>query len=446
MNILIVLIVTSLFLYFIYSLLIKTKSVKSISSNCDTDADCPSDTKCIYNDDYKSNMCTNKKYCSIDNENLTQCDLSKDTTCDNLCNNELQFKCKQVTLDKPYSYYKDGQKYDIKMSNPGKGWCLPNMDQAKNIDCNPFLSEKILVKNTGDDSYNWGCYCKNQLFTHENTPTSQCTKQLACKSDDGSVHDIYTKNDPPVQCTGDTQCGANSKCLDVLGNKPGTFPGYCHTKWTSQANIDPFYGVCDCPPGQKTLKVKNGYNSVFKCVSDTCSPGIKNDQAINQCICPDGYIRCPQDLSMDSSDIAKACDANKEPKCILDPCRPGGNWDKETQMCKCNTTSTPDAPYGYMAMGTAENSLGSKCGKVCVDYNPCGNRGTCTVVNNNQNNFDKVKCIDCVPPYTNYNDKEQRCLTEMRASGEGCSDNNQCLSGNCKLNVSTAGIFKQACE
>ena len=91
MNILVIIGITSVFLYFIYLLIIPKVSSK-LSTTCKNNTDCPSDTKCVYNDEYKTNICTNKKYCSIDNENLTKCDLTNPLSCDDACNNELKFK------------------------------------------------------------------------------------------------------------------------------------------------------------------------------------------------------------------------------------------------------------------------------------------------------------------------------------------------------------------
>lgn len=413
---------------------------KNISPYCEKDSDCPNRTKCIYNADYENKLCSTTKYCSINNNNLTQCKYdpsSSENTCSSLCNNEPVFSCIPVNEQNPYRYKKDNMEYNIKNSPTGSGWCLPNINPKDDIKCNKYTADTILIKNP-DDSYNWGCYCKTNLFTHSGSPVSDCTSFIGCFDDNNLQHDLYNQdfdqNNLNINCNNDSDCGPEGKCWTLDGKKIiDKSSGVCYSKWTPDKDTNPIEnGFCDCPAGTSFLKVNNGYNSILRCASDSCSPGgILDPVDKKKCDCIQGYINCPNDLDQDT-EVAKSC--RNTPMCLKDPC--GGDniglWDTNAHLCKCDKgfKEVPDSSL-----------LQSKCVRRCVgDENICITpdrvvRGECYVTDNNE-----TKCRNCKCPYGQ--DPTNTCNTKYLARGDICSfsDMKCCPGLTCNFAIGIGGI------
>ena len=416
---------------------------KNISPYCKKDSDCPDRTKCVYNADYDNYLCSTTKYCSVNNNNLTKCNYdpnSTENTCKSLCNNEPAFSCIQVSDNDPYVFKKDNMQYNIKNSPTGSGWCLPDIDQKKNIKCNKYTADTILIENK-DSSYDWGCYCKTNLFTHSGTPISDCTSFIGCTDDNNNNYPLYNQDFDPntklnIKCTKDSDCGPEGKCWDPNGQKlVDSSLGVCYSKWTSDKDTNPIEnGFCDCPPGTSFVKLNDGYNSVLRCATDSCSPGgALNPIDKKNCICIPGYIRCPDDLDPDTQ-LAKSCINN--PMCIKDPCGGDniGTWN--------NGSSPGPAHICNCAKGYYEKQdsslLKSRCEKRCTgDNDICGNRGDCYVTDDNQ-----TKCKNCKCPYVQ--DPTNTCNTKLVGQGETCMFTSDCCPPyTCKLNF---GVNTYSCN
>lgn len=450
--ILFILILLTLFIPFIIYLIIKTSisNSQNITNTCQSDTECPSGTKCLYNDDYQDKFCTNKKYCSIVNGNLTKCELNG-KGCGKLCVNQPPFTCREVTDDNPYEYYKDGQKIKIKNSEKGYGWCLPNLEPSKSKKCNKFTSDPILVQNA-DKSYNWGCYCKPGMFTYENNiPLQDCTQLIGCNDENGNIHKLFVKDNPEQPCKNsdkNTVCQGkeNSKCLNKFSGIPisdtDTESGYCFSEWTKNSTISPYTGFCDCPFGSITTIKSDG---TLQCSKSSCSPGIKDNTGVKKCNCQGipnknkiqtnksdcqilagedtqfaRYINCPEDVPA-GTDLYNRC-IHEGGRCLPDPCGDNGKWNAETYKCEC-------CP-GYVEK-PAPGVLGVKCVPLCQgDLNPCGNRGTCTYDKTSSDPEKTISCI-CNDDYTNFKDPTNTCLTKLKNDGISCDDNKECKSNNC---------------
>ena len=378
--ILILIIFTTILLPIIIYFTLKGSSSynKNISPYCENDSECPDRTKCVYNPDYDNKLCSTTKYCAVNNNNLTKCNYdvtSTKNTCKSLCNNEPVFSCIQVNDDNPYVFKKDNMQYNIKNSPTGSGWCLPDINPKDNIKCNKYTSDTILLENK-DGSYNWGCYCKTNLFTHSMSPISDCTEFIGCTDDNNNNYPLYNK-DLYKKCIKDSECGPEGKCWGPNGEKifnPDS--GVCYSKWTSDKDTNPIVnGFCDCPSGTSFVKLNDGYNSVLRCGSDSCSPGVLDPNKKKSCICKTGYISCPYDLDP-ASDLAKSCINN--PMCIKDTCGGDniGSWYNNQHICNCS--------HGYYEKANS-SLLKSTCLKRCVgDDAICGNRGDCYVTDDNK--------------------------------------------------------------
>lgn len=424
-------------IYLILKTQTNEKSNNIVSNYCTSDDQCSPGTKCVYSNDYNHNICSSRKYCSTDNNNLTKCSLSDPKSCKKICNNDLQFKCTEVSSDKPYFYQKDNLTVKIKNSDSENnfGWCLPDLKQAESIKCNEHVAEDILIKNP-DDSYKWGCYCKTNLFTHENTPTSDCLFQLACQDESGKILDLYVPNydnsKNKIQCTNsnkNTNCPSKdySKCLSEDGKSlKDTESGFCYSKWkdnTTDKSQNPFEGFCDCPSGTFTTKIRDGYNSRLICSKDSCYPGTKNG---NSCSCPNeegldkNYIRCPDDVN-DTIAINAKCDINN-PKCIVDTCK-NGKWDPDKKICKCDP--------GYINKSPYSNLLNSQCVAICgSENNPCFDRGECYIDDKEKDVKNQAKC-NCRYPYKNKDSSDFVCTKRFIPNGDNCIKGSECYSGNC---------------
>lgn len=439
-----------------------------LSEECSSNSDCPKTDVCIPNpEDGNKLQCfpADKKFCEImPVSELTMCKLDDSTSC-NMCLNNPQFSCVEVSNTKPYTWRKDNKVVKLPNSPPGFGWCLPNVVN-RDITCNPYTSEYVLEQ-VGNNEYQWGCLCKYpNLFDHGGGDVfSDCTMVRACGEVDG-FGNLYVPHPDSKKCKSNSDCENGDKCLPELSPSPcGVSSGgqkptdgdcttedcYCHTTWSNEImdQVNPLYGRCVCDSAQGLeyeCIVTSDDSYQMNCVKGTCIGGSRQQdpEKCNQdqckkdgtncecCVCPTGMIRCPDDLPSDSI-MVQYCLTNG-PMCIPDPCAtvPGGHWDKSKNSCVCP---------GGDGIGVYED-LNSSVGQICKNYcdpSPCGNRGTCTYDPTTQH----ATCTGCKCPWTNKGDANCTCsqtimgtctnTTPKMAYGEPCECDKQCCSGKCIL-------------
>jgi hypothetical protein len=161
----------------------------------------------------------------------------------------------------------------------------------------------------------------------------------------------------------------------------------------------------------------------MQCSKDICSPG-KFVESTKTCSCPDTYFNC--DSLPEDSPFAASC-ANGD-KCFLDPCSPG-KWVKGVGCTNC--------PKNTQTIEDPNSIVGVVCGNICEDTlkNPCGIRGTCKqlpVSNIAEIKPAKAICDPCNSPYSNNKDPDKLCNQVLSKYGRPCTDNDQCISGNCR--------------
>lgn len=509
-----------------------------ILDSCLSDKQCDIGTHCVFNPDYGKKMCIpiGKDYCNIrgDAKNLLKC--TTDTDCSNCINghetgNEgIILRCVNVydgsmtgatgsTGSVDLNLYKSL----IQNLTPGN-YCLPKM--AKGDECNRFTSDTILTR-TNDGAYKWSCICKdsNRLF-QKNITDGDCTNQIACNNGKYPLYVPELKTDKTAKtCDKDTDCG-DGVCWDKFGNKYGdkydaTSPltGYCYVKWTSGVESNPFNGYCKCDPGKYSYKtVDAAGNVILECIEDTCS-AVKfcnNDSSkkcnndvdcgagnkciytkdsghtvitdisedltefkSDSCICPPGYIRCPDDIPIGDDDASNVASIRllclDKPRCLPDPCitkicsnnsaqacnfdadcgvgnkcidntfsycensdtlcgsdkdcgegegkcvTGPSHYNKKNIDCVCNTT------LGFNNIKNEYSYAGYNCTNLCAN-NPCGNRGTCWVDKEEINPSTSPptyryiqKCKDCKYPFTQENTNQCREFVPVGCKNSSCT-------------------------
>lgn len=437
--------------------ILSRRKESALSEFCNSDSDCPKTMMCMpnpQNEDKKQCFDANKFFCTaFPFTALTKCSLSDPNSC-GMCLNDPTFTCVEVSKEKPYTWVKDGGVVQLPFSEPGYGWCLPNI-QNRDITCNSFTSDYVLQE-VGDGVYQWGCHCKYPtLFDHADGGTSSdCTHPVACGSDNG-----FGKLFVPTSkgCKNTQDCSSGDLCRSPVSPYPcgysdsGLQPEVdcsdpkskcvCHAQWSKETakNTNPLTGQCVCSPGLDFQCVKRSSDYFeFNCVQGLCDPwGIDQSEKCNQkkcytkggtacvcCKCPEGYLRCPDDIISNNKGLASYCEHNG-PTCIADPCKstevPDGYFDKTLGTCVC--------PGETSIVVEDENSpIGVVCKNPCSSTsNPCGNRGKCYVQNN------QALCCDCVSPYTNVGDNSCTCAgqTGHLQKGAQCCHDYDCASGNC---------------
>jgi len=493
-----------------------------ILDGCLSDKQCYLGTHCVYNPDYGKKMCipTGKDYCNIrgDAKNLIKCTTDKE--CSNCINghetgNEgIILQCVNVvngstgpTGSVDLNLYKSL----IQNLTPGN-YCLPKM--AKGDVCNRFTSDTVLTR-TNDDSYKWSCICKdsNRLF-QKTSISGDCTSQIACNNGKYPLYVLDVTNNQPKICTKDDICGSGGVCWDQFGNRYGdtSSTGYCYVKWTPSIESNPFEGYCKCPPGKYSYKtVDAAGNVILECVEDTCSvkfcsnnnkkhciqdsdcgsgnicsynqdsghtiiTSITPDFIADSCVCPPGYIRCPDDIisseAVNVSSVKSLC--RDKPRCLPDPCiinvckndntKPCkkdsecGEGDicqknifsycekNPTQMCssdndckegKClsdqshydgNNGCVCNKNLGFYNIQNNYSYVGYNCKNLCAD-NPCGNRGTCYVDSEEIKSatgpskyINTQKCKDCKFPFIQENTNQCRGFTPVDCKTQYCTN------------------------
>jgi len=446
-----------------------SRNSNKLSQFCSSDSDCPSGYLCKPNPEMQNKkQCVkaNQVYCPISPvTELVKCRLDATGYCSDTCLNVPKFSCVQVDADNPYTWKQGNQNINLPNSPTNYGWCLPDITN-KDITCNEFTSDYVLEQ-VGDNQYQWGCYCRYpNLFDHGAGPGSDCTSVRACGNmnpvPQGSLYvpKPYTGPNGFRSCTTDSMCDPGDVCRGAESPAPcgylGPTGGYnklpqdctspesncvCHTQWLNIPDkIDPLSGQCICNSGldfQCTVHASDSFS--FNCVTNqNCYPyqedpnsgncGAKCHRQGDQCVCclcPPGYIRCPDDITTNQS-LQEYCMLNGA-TCIPDPCNtaqngpPNGHWDP-AGGCICAT--------GYIAVDDTNSAVGAVCLDPCNSaINPCGNRGSCFVQNG------QAQCTNCVAPYTNEGDNTCSCSGEDPGLGVGngaeCCSDDVCASKQC---------------
>lgn len=456
-------------------ILVHSRNKNKLSQFCSSNSDCPSGYLCKpnpYLQNKKQCVKANQVYCPITPvTELVKCRLDATGYCSDTCLNVPKFSCIQVDPEHPYIWKQGDRNVRMPNSPTNYGWCLPDVINRQ-VPCNQFTSDYVLEQ-VGDNQYQWGCYCRYpNLFDHGEGPGSDCTSVRACGHLDskplGSMYvpKPYGQTGPYnfKSCTGSNQCDSGDICLGAetmpigypcgyLGptggyNKPPTDCSnpdskcVCHTNWLNIPDkINPLAGQCVCNSGldfRCTVHASDYFS--FECASQkNCYPYDIDSNSANCaakchkegdtclcCLCPTGYIRCPDDITTNTS-LQEFCILNTA-TCIPDPCNTSssgpanGYWNTTLGACICAS--------GFIAVDDTNSAVGAVCLDPCSSsINPCGNRGTCFVQNG------QAQCTNCVAPYTNEQDTTCTCSQEDPNTGVGdgaeCCSDDACASKQC---------------
>jgi len=363
-----------------------------------------------------------------------------------------------VELPNPFKWTQGSSVVDVPLSAPGMGWCLPDVQQK---DCNQFTSTSVLTQTIGDGGktvYSWDCHCNNEdMFTKN--PNGDCYQELACGYDGtasgGKLMSLTAAGKACIHGDSDCDTSKGEKCIN----------GFCFEDWLLNKNTNPMDGECLCPAGKTSISQNSDpSNYVKECVTDSCAnpkcdPGKCHANDSKGCTCdPAEFMNCDAStrsyfyspVPVDNPDYwyinRLQCDTS--PKCIDNPCN--------SQYCSLsfgggNPTCNVTDPVKNSTIGviSTNNPIGKTCIDMCNDpakgitngitFN-CGDRGTCTVINNEQ------ACI-CNENYTNANgDKYCQtklsgwggpCVCNVGPGGDGCKTGYHC-SGHCNFGSSGA--------
>ena len=271
---------------------------------------------------------------------------------------------------------------------PDGKWCLP---RVKTNACNQFSGDSILVKE--GESYAWKCNCKYPDLFNNKGEFGDCINEIACGAEYGHGN---------LVCSDDIEV-----CKDRKGDE---------RKWVENPDWDPKYGICECNNSLSFVDESDYSKDIYmkKCLHDNCYPGTKDPKS-NNCECPDGYISCPSDIPSNNKNRCMVS------QCIKDPCLPYGTYQNNDGniTCKCND--------GYTLKETDQSIIGHICYKPCDEYNnPCGDRGTCYV---NENNV--AKCKNCVRKKGWGQDNNNLCKQHLKYIGEDCKHDSECITNDC---------------
>lgn len=474
-----------------------------LSESCSTDADCEKGDSCIYNPDQKEKQCvsSNKFFCKIDPPSeLTKCECTEvdehgvcispaKSLCDK-CINQPEFKCVQVSAKYPYSWQQGDKKITIPNSPDGYGWCLPPV--VKEVKCNPYISEEILMETNIPGEYEWGCYCKYPNLFGNDSPGQNCNFTYACGASvsgggSESLGKLYVPTPEKKSCHEDNDCGDEKKCLDPYlptpcgynAGKPSkhietadckkTGTCVCHQEWLGDLTVtaNPLEGQCVCDklgsdqldyqcvvrnPDYFEMNCVKGICDGFEVTKENCNSSQCYKQDPNDpqspcmcCECPDGYIQCPDQITADNQGLILYC--QERPTCIKDPCStpevPGGYWDGT--QCQCGP--------GMTYIEDENSAVGQICIDPCAGNGPCGHRGTCYFPEDAKDAED-ARCCNCVCPYTNENDNSCTCAgtaqndsgSIKQGAGADCCNDDDCCSGDCEGQCETTCDPHGECE
>ena len=390
-----------------------------------------------------------------------------------------------VELANPFVWKQGTTVIPIPNSNPGKGWCLPDVKQKS---CNQFTSTSVLTEilDSGKPAYSWDCHCNNPLMFDRN-PGGDCIVQKACSNPDGLTTQplkslrIDPSSGKSTACAKDSDCDVTESCLDNSGNPSSgscdssANPCFCYENWSLNKNSNPMDAFCVCGLAPNTTQYSttpDPFSYQKLCVTDTCQvpdgacPNCKCQiEAGNQC------TECGCDLAPglpNTWDTHMPCDALRQPgyyspdpsnpeywyghmlgcqvdgkgntKCVSNPCN--------SDLCYVQFNDTASQPNfsciikdltSNVGNVFANNPVGQTCIDLCNDgktltngvIEDCGDRGTCTVVTDPATGERKQTCGTCKNNYAN-GPGDVFCQTKLSDFQGPCMcniDNNGCASG-----------------
>lgn len=324
-----------------------------------------------------------------------------------------------TTDPKPYYYEKDGVSQIVPDTTGDMGWCLPNLDETNNIQCNPNTGNYILVE-TGQNEYEWICKCKNPNFMdHETDIYSNCTRNVGCSGE--SLYIPVVNN--PISCSKNTDCKSEQKCCTsfkcLKDNETSSFEdeATCYNLWRpDNINQDPTNGTCDCPNDTYFSNYQKGSYISKTCSKNPCVNG-KFDSETQMCICDSGYYSCATQGYTDITDPSCVSTTEAKSICVPNPC---GVGTFEGGLCSC--------PTGYIETSDSNVYGGKTCRKACENNGPCADRGTCVF---NSEYDTKEICAGCNCPWIQ--ESSVMCLEmgSQNALGAICKSGDDCCSNAC---------------
>ena len=397
-----------------------------------------------------------------------------------------------VELANPFVWKQGSTVINVPNSNPGKGWCLPDVRQKT---CNQFTSTSVLteINDGGKTAYTWDCHCNNNLM-FDKDENGDCLVEKACGYDSSApginlIKSLFTNADGnAVSCTSDSHCTTAQSCLDNNGNPANktkcTDNCFCYENWLLNKNTNPMDGfcVCDQASASDNQYSANTEPSTYQklCLADTCkvpgcsSCGCNNEQGdtCNGCGCDlavgmqntwNTYIPCDSTTrkayySPDSGNnpdywyghvLGCQVDGVGDPKCIQNPCN--------SDMCYAQLHADSSKfdcivkdPASTIGPVFANNPVGSTCIDLCNDGKSlkngvifdCGDRGTCKVVTDAKGV--RTQQCECNENYAN-GPGDVYCQTKLSGLKGPCMcgvTNNGCVPGmtcNGPCNFGTSG-------
>lgn len=361
-----------------------------------------------------------------DPNNLIQCNPSDINSCSNCAGSGKLFSCVSVTKDNPVKIN------DIDVS-PGN-YCMP-ITEGTSQKCDPKIGYQALSYKPEKNQYYWSCIMKYpQMFSYNNVTGTLL--QNGCRSSG-----IPASN--PLQCTNQQKTEGKEKpfigvdLYPTWDSTPGCDPGDRET----QCRCNSGYYSKDLSDHKKDLIIKD-------CMFDSCSPGKTDINNNTQCICPDGYIRCPQDLiSLNDDYIYLHCNTlvseGAYPACIPDPCLPNGKFVNGNCICNNNnndnTCKNEDCNCYVFNQVYDPNSLINKtCKDLCENNGPCGDRGDCYKhcypatgdIAKYVSTVYEARC-KCNEKHGPLNDTDFLCQKVLLEKGQSCSTDSDCISNYC---------------
>ena len=266
---------------------------------------------------------------------------------------------KRFDLNKSmYTIMANKKRMKIPETQPGMGWCLPDIDLDRSLECHPDTGGESVLVSSGT-AIQWQCICKDpSMFTQRST---------------GGDCDV----------PGGLLCENGSFEVPLIDGPSGTFYSWKDVTVGPNKNlrnrVDVLNGRCNCPHGKTALR-RDGYPPQFLCVDSTCYPGTAG---------PSDTCKCPTREGFGYELV------DGKPECLIDPCEPYGKYNVHTELCDCKPgyESSPRIP--------GLNRLGVECRNVCLS-NPCNVpvRSTACAAEAPDYKCTGCKCPSCNPPST----------------------------------------------